>query len=86
MKRSFLYGLGLASLVLSLGSFGCGGGIEEGMPRDPNKADVPLTPDMVDVTGKMGVGAAKSAAAGAAKAQKASPSGEAPAEKEKTTP
>jgi hypothetical protein len=79
MKGSLLCALGLASVVLSLGLVGCGGGIEEGMPKDPNKMDHPLTPDMVDVTGKMGMGAAKAAAAGAAKAakeKKASPGGE----------
>jgi hypothetical protein len=73
----------LASLALSLGLIGCGSeGVETGVPKDPSKGQ-PLDPSMVDVTGKMGPGAAKKAADEAAKAAKekpASPGGAAPAE------
>jgi hypothetical protein len=81
MKRSLFCGLGLASIVLSLGLVGCGGGVEQGMPTDTTKTDHPLTPDMVDVTGKMGPGAAAKVVTGQAKARQANPSGETPAEK-----
>jgi len=81
MKRNLLCGLGLVSISLALGLVGCGGGIEQGLPKDPTKTDVPLTPDMVDVTGKMGTGAAKSAASKAAQAQRTNPTGETPDEK-----
>jgi hypothetical protein len=72
----------LASLVILAGVVGCGSdGVDQGMPKDPTKADVPLDPKMVDVTGKMGPGAARKAQTDAAKAATASPGGETPAEK-----
>ena len=74
----------LASLALSLGLIGCGSdSVETGMPKDTSKSDHPLDPSMIDVTGKMGPGAAKKAADAAEKAAKeklASPGGAAPAE------
>jgi hypothetical protein len=84
MNRSLSPRRILASLAFALGLIGCGSeGIETGMPTDTSKSGVPLDPSMVDVTGKMGPGAAKKAADDAKKAQKeqaASPGGAAPAE------
>src|SRR5262249_32485857 len=84
MIRSLPPRRALISLALALGLSGCGGaGVDTGMPSDPNKVDRPLDPSMVDVTGKMGPGAARKAQVDAAKAAKqsaASPGGGAPAE------
>jgi hypothetical protein len=84
MKRSLRGGVRLASVVLSLGLAGCGGGgIEEGMPADTSKSAAPITPDMTPTTG-MGPGAYKKAQAGQAKAAKEGPAStgdETPAEK-----
>jgi hypothetical protein len=80
MNRSLSSRRVLAPLVFSLGLVGCGsGGIEPGMANDPNQPQMKLDPKMVDVTGKMGIGAAKKAAEGAAKAAKEQPA-PAPAE------
>ena len=70
---------------MALGLMGCGGGtVEEGMPNDPNRVDIPLDPKMVDVTGKMGPSAAAAVAKGQAQLQAkqaTNPAGAAPAEK-----
>jgi len=84
MKRSVLCGLSLGAVVLSLGLVGCGGGgIEEGAAQgEVNKPAIPLKPEMVDVTGKMGPGAAQAAQKKAAQAQ-ANPGAEAPSAEKK---
>jgi hypothetical protein len=74
MKRSLLGGLCLAS-ILSVGLAGCGGGMEEGMPTGENlKTDIPLDPNMVDMSkGRGSFADQKKAAAKNAAAAKAAP-------------
>jgi hypothetical protein len=85
MKRSMLQGLGLASAVLSLGLAGCGSdGVETGVPTDSTQKGVPLDPAFLDMKGRMGAGAAKTADVKASQAKKeAGANGEASAEAEK---
>jgi hypothetical protein len=83
MKRRMLGGLSLAATVLSLGLLGCGGGVEEGVPQDLTKKPVPPDPKWMDMTGKMGPGAAAAAAKGQAEARAKMKNEPAPGEPEK---
>jgi hypothetical protein len=58
---------------------GCGGTLDEGMPPAGAKADIPLDPKMVDMTGASFADQKKSTAKSAAAARAAAPA--APAEK-----